>query len=86
MKRSLLVLIATLALMLGVSASASAATADPHASCAGLVAASRAGEPGAQAEAVAATIAVAKFSGLPPGQGISNLADSHEGTAEVCLD
>ena len=86
MKRSLIVLVATLAMVLGVSASALAATPDPHASCVGLVAASHAGEPGAQAEFMAATILVAKFAGLPPGLGISNFANSHEETAEVCLD
>lgn len=86
MKRSLIVLAATLAMVLGVSASALAATPDPHASCVGLVAASRASEPGAQAEAVAATISVAKLLGLPPGLGISNFANSHEGSADVCLD
>ena len=81
-----MVLVVTLAMVLGVSASAQAATPDSHASCVGLVAASRAGDPGAQADSIAATILVAKFLGTPPGLGISNFAGSHEGTADVCLD
>jgi hypothetical protein len=49
MKRSLLALFATLAVALGLSAPASAATANPHASCAGKVGASLAGQPGPRA-------------------------------------
>jgi hypothetical protein len=82
MKRSFLVLIATLALVLGLSASASAATANPHASCAGLAGASRAGQPGAEAEAVHGVIA----NNVPPGATFSDFARHHQGTAGVCLD
>ena len=82
MKRSLLVLVATLALVLGVSASASAATANPNASCAGLAGASRAQDPGAQASVVHDVIA----GGVPPGATFGGLAHFHDQTAEVCLD
>lgn len=82
MKRSLLVLVATLALVLGVSASASAATANPNASCAGLAGASRAQDPGAQASVVHDVIA----GGVPPGATFGGFAHFHDQTAEVCLD
>jgi hypothetical protein len=81
MKRSLLVLIATVALVLGVSASASAATANTNASCAGLAGASRAQDPGAQASIVHDVIA----GGVPPGATFGDFARHHDGTAEACL-
>ncbi len=86
MKRSLLILIATLALVLGVSAPASAATPNPHASCAGLAGASRAGQPGAQAEVVLQVVGEAHFEGFSPGATFSDFAHFHDGSAEVCLD
>ena len=87
MKRSLLVLIATLALVLGVSASASAATANSQASCAGLAGASRAGQPGAQAEVVFEVRADAADDVPPaPGTIFGDFARNHQGTAEACLD
>jgi hypothetical protein len=67
MKRSLLVLIATVALLLGVSASASAATANPNASCAGEVSASLASQPGARAVIAHSFIAEAQAEGGTPG-------------------
>jgi hypothetical protein len=86
MKRSLLVLIATLALVLGLSASALAATADPHASCGGLAGASRAGQSGAEAEMVFGVLADAEANGQPPGATFGGFARFHDQTAEICLD
>ena len=86
MKRSLLVLIATLALVVGVSAPASAATPNPHASCAGLAGASRAGQPGAQAEVVHQVVGEAQFEGFPPGATFGDFAHFHDQSVEVCLD
>ena len=85
MKRSLLVLFATLALVLGVSASASAATANSHASCSGLAASSRAGDPGAQAETQVEIKAAAQHEGVTPGAIVSGFSQFHDGSAEVCL-
>jgi hypothetical protein len=82
MRRSAIVVIATVAMGLGVSGPASAADADEHASCAGLAGASRAGEPGAEAQVVHDVIA----SEFPPGLvNFSDFASFHEGTAEACL-
>jgi hypothetical protein len=87
MKRSFLAASATLALALGLSAPASAATANPQASCAGLAGASRAAQPGAQAEVVHGVIAVAADDVPPaPGTIFGDFARSHGGTAEICLD
>jgi hypothetical protein len=86
MKRSLLAASATLALALGLSAPASAATANPQASCAGLAGASRAGEPGAQAEVVFGVRAEAADDVPPaPGRIFGDFARSHGGTTEICL-
>jgi hypothetical protein len=87
MKQSLLVLITTLGLVLGASASASAATANPHASCAGLAGASRAGQPGAQAEVVLRVVTEAHLGGFSPGAvEFSGFAHFHDQSVEVCLD
>ncbi len=86
MKRSLVAVLATLALVLGLSASASATTANPHASCNGLVAASRAGDAQAQSNVVHDVIAEAMFEGRPPGSTFGDFAHFHDQTAEVCLD
>ena len=68
MKRSLLVVLATLALALGLSSAASAATASPDASCAGRVGASLAGQPGARAEVAHGFVTEAQSEGVhPPG-------------------
>lgn len=68
MKRSFLVLIATLALGLGLSSPAWSATANPNAGCAGQVGASLASEPGARAAVAHGFIAEARSEGVhPPG-------------------
>jgi hypothetical protein len=68
MKRSLLVVLATLVLALGLSSAASAATASPDASCAGTVGASLAGQPGARAEVAHGFVTEAQSEGVhPPG-------------------
>jgi hypothetical protein len=87
MKRILVGVLATLALVLGVSASASAATANRHASCAGLAGASRAGTPGEQAEVVLHVVTEAHVGGFSPGAvEFSGFAQSHDESVEVCLD
>jgi hypothetical protein len=87
MKRILLAVFVTLALALGLSAPASAATADTHASCAGLAGASRAGEPGVQAEVVLRVVAEAHLGGFSPGAvEFSGFAHFHDQSVEVCLD
>jgi hypothetical protein len=65
MKRSLLAVLATLALVLGVSGPASAA--DPHASCQGSVASSFAGQPGVRAADVFDAFDEAADLGITPG-------------------
>ncbi len=88
MKRSLLAVLTALMLAVGLSVPASAATANHHASCAGLAGASRAGDPGAQAEVVLHVVTEANPSqGSPPGTlEFSDFARLHEQTAGVCLD
>jgi hypothetical protein len=82
MRKLVSVVIATLALLFGVSAPASAADANEHASCAGLAGASRAGQAGAEAEVVQGVVA----SEFPPGRvNFSDFASFHDGTAEACL-
>jgi Transposase len=85
-KRSVACVSAALALALGVSAPASAATANSHASCSGLAGASRAGQPGAEAEVQFGIQAEAAAQGIPPGAIEGGFSRLHEGTAEVCLD
>ena len=85
MKRLLVAVLATLALVLGLSATASATIANHHASCNGLAAASRAGDPQAQSNVVHNVIAEAKFEGHPPGATFGDFAHFHDQTAEVCL-
>ena len=68
MKRSLLAVLATSALVLGLSSPAWAATANPNASCAGEVGASLASQPGARAVIAHGFIAEAHSEGVhPPG-------------------
>ncbi len=68
MKRTLIVVLATVALALGLSAPASAATANPTASCAGKVGASLAGQPpGDRAVIAHGFIAEASGGEHPPG-------------------
>jgi hypothetical protein len=85
MKRLLLAVITALVLAVGLSAPASAATANHHASCAGLAGASRAGESGAQAGAVLSVVGEAMFEGFPPGATFGDFARHHDQTAGVCL-
>ena len=86
MRRPLLAGFATLALVLGLSVPASAATADPHASCAGLVGPFHASQgPGTHAEVALDVVAGAQSTGTPPGDTFGGFARLHEGTAEVCL-
>jgi hypothetical protein len=87
MKRSLLTVLATLALVLGLSGPASAGTPNPHASCAGLAGAFHATQgPGTHAEVVHGVIADAMSNGFPPGATFGGFAHFHDGTAEICLD
>ena len=80
-RKSLSVVIATVAMAFAASAPA-AADANDHASCAGLAGSSRAGVPGAQAEVVQGVIA----SEFPPGRvNFSDFASFHDGSAEACL-
>jgi hypothetical protein len=67
MKRSLLAVLATLALVLALSSPAWSATANPNASCAGQVGASLAGQPGDRAVVAHGFIAEARSEGGPPG-------------------
>jgi hypothetical protein len=86
MKRSFLSISATLALALGLSVPASAATADPHASCAGLVGPYHASQgPGTHAQVALDVVAEAQSQGLPPGSTFGGFAQFHDGTAEICL-
>jgi hypothetical protein len=86
MKRSLLALFATLAVALGLSAPASAATANPHASCAGKVGASLAGQPGPRAVIAHGFIAEAHSEGVhPPGFFQSEWSRLHQ-PLEGCLE
>jgi hypothetical protein len=81
-RRISVVALAMAGLGFGLAAPASAADADPHASCAGLAAASRAGTPGAEADVVQGVIAEE----FPPGLvNFSDFASFHDGTAEACL-
>ena len=83
MKRILVAVLATLALALGLSGPASAANS--HASCSGLAAASRAGDPGAQAATQVQIKQDAANEGITPGAVVSGFSQFHEGSAEVCL-
>ena len=85
MKRILVAVLSTLALALGLSGPASAATANSHASCSGLAAASRAGDPGAQAATQVQIKVDAKDEGVTPGAVVSGFSQFHDGSAEVCL-
>jgi hypothetical protein len=84
MKRSLLVLIATLALVLGLSSSASGA-ANSHASCQALVNSSFAGQPGARAAELQSAFEEAAERGIPVGAVLSEFSRSHGGSIEGCF-
>jgi hypothetical protein len=83
MKRLLLAVLATSALVLGSSLPASAA--DPHASCSGLVASSVAGQAGARAAIQRDVFQTAIEDGVTPGAVASDFSRFHDGSAEVCL-
>jgi len=83
MGRSLLVLCASLALALGLSVPASAATVNPHASCSAKLSASFAGQPGARAEVSHEARAEANSIGLTLGDFQSEVAHSHQ-QLEAC--
>jgi hypothetical protein len=87
MKRSLVAVLATLALALALGSPASAGTANSHASCAGLAGAFHATQgPGTHAQVVHDVIAGSTSQGVPPGATFGGFAHLHEGTAEICLD
>ena len=82
MRRIACIALLTAAFGVGLTGPASAADANDHASCAGLAGASRAGDPGAEAQVVQSVIA----SEFPPGLvNFSDFASFHEGSAEACL-
>jgi hypothetical protein len=83
MKRSLLVLFATLALVLGMSGSASA-TPNPPASCMGLTASSFAGQPGGEASDRGDGRGEAAQLGIPPGELFSTFSRLHEENVDAC--
>jgi hypothetical protein len=85
MKRSLLAVLATSALVLGLSSPAGAATANPNASCAGQVGASLAGQAGARAVIAHGFIAEANSEGGAPGQLQSEWSRLHQ-PLEGCLE
>jgi hypothetical protein len=83
MKRSFLVLIAALALVLGLSGSASGA-ANPVASCSGLVGSSFAGQPGGEASDRGDGRDEAAELGIPPGTLFSDFSRLHLGDVDSC--
>ena len=86
MKRSLLAVFAVLAVAFALTAPASAATADPHASCAGLVGPYYAGQgPGTHADVTHGVVAEFRSEGVPPGANFHDFASFHDGSAEACL-
>jgi len=82
-KRSLLVLLATPALSLGLAVPAAASSGDP--SCQGLAASSLAGQPGAFAEERRDAFGEAADLGITPGALTSEFARSHEDSLEACF-
>jgi len=86
MRRSLLAVFATLALALGLGPARTAAGADPTASCAGVVGASIAAQPGARAEIAHGFVAEAQSEGVhPPGFFQSEWSQLHQ-PLEGCLE
>ena len=84
MKRTMLAVFATLALVLGMSGPASAA--GPPASCQGLAASSLAGQPGAFAAERQDAFAEAAQLGITPGALTSRFARAHADTLEDCFE
>ena len=82
MKRSLLAVLATLALSLGLSSPASAASS--NASCQGLATSSLGGQPRAHAQERHDLKFEAATSGTTPGAITSSFAHLHLGSVPVC--
>jgi hypothetical protein len=82
MRRSLLAL-ATLAVVLGSSGPASAAS--PQASCQALVNSSFAGQPGARAAELQSAFEEAAERGVPVGAVLSEFSRVHGGSIEGCF-
>jgi hypothetical protein len=86
MKRSLVAVSATMTLALGLSPAGTAAAATPPASCAGVVGASVAGQPGVRAEIAHSFVAEAQSEGVhPPGFFQSEWSRLHQ-PLEGCLE
>ena len=78
--------VAAVALALGVAGPASAASANHHASCAGLVGPYYAAQgPGTHAGVTLGVVAEFRSAGMPPGANFGDFASFHDGTAESCL-
>jgi hypothetical protein len=84
MKRSVLAVSVTLALGLGLSGPASAASSP--ASCQGLAASSLAGQSGAMAQERQDAFAEAQDQGITPGALTSEFARSHGGSLDACFE
>jgi hypothetical protein len=83
MKRILVAVLATLALALGLSGAASAAS--PQASCQALVNSSFAGQPGARAVELRSAFEEAAERGIPVGAVLSEFSRLHGGSIEGCF-
>jgi hypothetical protein len=77
--------VATLALSLALVASASAETANTHASCQALVNSSFAGQPGARAVELQSASEEAAERGVTPGAVLSEFSRSHGGSIDGCF-
>jgi hypothetical protein len=84
MKRSMLAGLATLALVLGLSSPASAAST--QASCQALVNSSFAGQPGARAGELQSAFEEAADRGVPVGAVLSEFSQVHGGSIEGCFE
>ena len=77
--------VATVVLSLTLVASASAETANTHASCQALVNSSFAGQPGARAAELQSAFEEAAERGVTPGAVLSEFSRSHGGSIEGCF-
>jgi hypothetical protein len=84
MKRSLVVVLGTLALVLGISGWASGAA--PPASCQALVNSSFAGQPGARAAELQSAFEEAAERDVPVGAVLSEFSRVHGGSIEGCFE
>ena len=82
--RRVLIVLAVLAVSIGLGAPATAS--NPASSCSGLAASSRAGDAGAQAEVQVVIKGDAAHEGVSPGAIVAGFSQDHLGSAEVCLD